>query len=240
MGLVLLSLLPIQFGTTELTASSRSSPLARRSDVSTSQPQPSPAAAEDDIFAGVFPRHNDYPWNERPFSATDLWQQQASRAVEDENPYALVHVPRNDRQSQYQDSPVPATSVNINLGVHQIAAHNRAGSARPGSFIPQPRTLAEGFNPAGPRFPPPGLTHPNLARSPSPVPLRPSHPSPGHVRATPQGLPQSPVPYSPSTSRGDVPRRFWVTNVDTDVDPLLLLNVTEVCNYLLCSMSDEC
>jgi hypothetical protein len=171
----------------------------------------------------------------------------------------LAYVPHNDTQTQYQATvpgtpmnrnlgvrsmaaatPAPATPMNFNLGVRQIAAYDPAGSVFDESSIHQPRLLAGGFIPAGPIRPPPGLTHPDMARpSDSPMTVRPSRPSPGHVRATPQVPSQSLLPYSPPTPR-TVPRRFRVANIDTDTDPMVALELARVCNYKLCPMSDEC
>lgn len=254
MGLVLLSSLLIQLGTTKLTASTRPTPLAHRQAVSTSEHPSTPAPVHDDLFADDLLRRGNYPWNQAPPSATDIWKQQSSRAEVDDNPYSLAHLPRNDLQAQYEAIPVIGTPVKVNPGVRQIAAHDRVDSALPESAIPQPRALDQGFLPAAQLRPPPGLTHQDLAHpspspgfthpnvalsSPSPVTVRPSHPSPGQVRATPPGYSQGPVPYSPSPPRG-VPRRFHVTNVDTDVDPISILEATQVCIYKFCPMSDEC
>jgi hypothetical protein len=171
----------------------------------------------------------------------------------------LAYVPHNDTQTQYQATvpgtpmnrnlgvrsmaaatPAPATPMNFNLGVRQIAACDPAGSVFDESSIHRPRLLAGGFIPAGPIRPPPGLTHPDMARpSDSPMTVRPSRPSPGHVRATPQVPSQSLLPYSPPTPR-TVPRRFRVANIDTDTDPMVALELARVCNYKLCPMSDEC
>lgn len=171
----------------------------------------------------------------------------------------LAYVPHNDTQTQYQATvpgtpmnrnlgvrsmaaatPAPATPMNFNLGVRQIAAYDPAGSVFDESSIHRPRLLAGGFIPAGPIRPPPGLTHPDMARpSDSPMTVRPSRPSPGHVRATPQVPSQSLLPYSPPTPR-TVPRRFRVANIDTDTDPMVALELARVCNYKLCPMSDEC
>jgi hypothetical protein len=171
----------------------------------------------------------------------------------------LAYVPHNDTQTQYQATvpgtpmnrnlgvrsmaaatPAPATPMNFNLGVRQIAAYDPAGSVFDESSIHRPRLLAGGFIPAGPIRPPPGLTHPDMAHpSDSPMTVRPSRPSPGHVRATPQVPSQSLLPYSPPTPR-TVPRRFRVANIDTDTDPMVALELARVCNYKLCPMSDEC
>jgi hypothetical protein len=137
-------------------------------------------------------------------------------------------------------TPAPVTPMNFNLGVRQIAAYDPAGSVFDERSIHQPRLLAGGFIPAGPIRPPPGLTHPDMAHpSDSPMTVRPSRPSPGHVRATPQVPSQSLLPYSPPTPR-TVPRRFRVANIDTDTDPMVALELARVCNYKLCPMSDEC
>lgn len=229
----------------------------RTQGVSTLKRQSTPAPVDDDMLA-VFPYHYEYPWNQRQPTAAELWHQQSSRAEVDDNPYSLAHVPRNDTQSQYLATPTlahvprndtqsqylatptPGTPTNLNLGVRQIAAYDRPGPAFDERSIHQPRVLAQAFIPGPSIRPPPGLTHPNMARfSPSPVPTRPNHPSPGHVRATPQVPTESLLPYSPPTPR-TVPRRFRMANIDTDNDPILVLRVAKVCHYKLCPMSNEC
>ncbi|OKO98567.1 Meiosis protein mei2 [Penicillium subrubescens] len=219
----------------------------RTQGVRISENQATPALLDDDWLARAFPRHYEYPWTQRQPTAAELWQQQSSRAEVDDNPYSLAHVPRRDTQSQYLATPVPATPMNrnlgvrqmaaatpvpttpmnFNLGVRQIAAYDPAGSVFDEASIHQPRLLAEGFIPAGQIRPPPGLTHPDMAHpSDSPLTVRPSHPSPGHVRSTPQVHSQSLLPYSPPTPR-TVPRRFRVANIDTDTDPMLALQIAQ-------------
>ncbi|KAF3403623.1 Meiosis protein mei2 [Penicillium rolfsii] len=217
-------------------------PMARRQDASLSEHQSTPAPVENDMFADDLLRRGNYPWNQPPLSATDFWQQQSSRAEVDDNPYSLAHVPRIGCPPQHAATPVIGTPAHSNFDVRQIAAYDRVGTALTESAIPQPRGLAQGFLSATPIRPSPGLTHPTLARpfpspgsthlnvaqsSPSPVTVRPSHPSPGHVRTTPRGYSELIVPVSPRPARS-VPRRFHVKNVDTDTDPLLIIEATKL------------
>lgn len=151
---------------------------------------------------------------------------QEAPASADPNLYAVVPYTGHGNISQHQPSPAAAYHGRSDLDIQQIASLNRPGPA----FAPPGLgySYAHAVRYGGARFPPPGLPHPRR------IQFNPAHPvptEPGHAHGDPGSQIYQEVPQFPplGSFKYSPPRRFKVTNVDTDLEAFAVLREFKVC-----------